>query len=92
MGILVVIFGLLSGSLWAVLIGLLGRQRNIGFGWAFVLSLLLTPLIGLLITLLSDKKSIGQEKNWGCVAGILAVLALAFLVSAFVLLGTVTFI
>ena len=37
-------------------IGKLGEQRKIGFLLSFVLSLLLTPIIGLIITLLSKKK------------------------------------
>ena len=40
------------------LIGILGKNRKIGFGWSFVLSLFLTPLIGLIITLCSKKKSV----------------------------------
>lgn len=41
----------------AVLVGLVGRGRKIGFGWTFFWALLLSPLIGLIIALISDKKS-----------------------------------
>ena len=40
------------------LVGSLGKNRNIGFGWSFALSFLLSPLIGLIITLFSKKKDI----------------------------------
>lgn len=42
----------------AALIGQLGKSRNIGFGWSFALSLFLSPIIGLIITLLSKKKDV----------------------------------
>ena len=38
----------------AVLVGVLGGKRKIGFGWAFFWALILSPLIGLVIALLSD--------------------------------------
>lgn len=41
----------------SLLIGKLGEKRKIGFGWSFALSLLLSPLIGLIITLASKKNS-----------------------------------
>ncbi len=40
----------------SLLVGLLGDKRKIGFGWSFVLSLFLSPIIGLIITLFSKKK------------------------------------
>lgn len=40
----------------ALVIGLLGNNRKIGFAGAFFLSLLLSPLIGLIITLCSKDK------------------------------------
>ena len=42
----------------AALIGQLGKNRNIGFGWSFALSLFLSPIIGLIITLCSKKKDV----------------------------------
>lgn len=42
----------------AALIGQLGKNRKIGFGWSFALSLFLSPIIGLIITLCSKKNDI----------------------------------
>jgi uncharacterized protein YacL len=50
-----IIIGLL---IFSALVGLVGKNRKIGFGWSFVLSLFLSPIIGLIITLLSKKKDI----------------------------------
>lgn len=50
--------------LWIVLcfvVGSVGNQRNIGFTGAFFLSLLLSPLIGLIFAFSSDKKSEKQQ-------------------------------
>ena len=67
-----------------VLVGLLGSRRNIGFGWAFILSLLLSPLVGLIIVLISNPLPEGAERKLGClgyVFGILGAIALiAFLI------------
>ena len=49
-GVVLVIFVL------SVLVGLLGKKRKIGFGWSFGISLILGPIIGLIITLISKKK------------------------------------
>lgn len=78
MTLLTLIFGALTGSLLAVLVGLVGRKRRIGFGWAFVLSLVFTPLVGLVVTLISDPLPDGTER-WGCLAPFLALLALLIL-------------
>lgn len=40
----------------AALIALLGKDRKIGYGWAFVCCLFLSPIIGLIIILCSKKK------------------------------------
>lgn len=42
---------------FAILVGLLGNNRKIGFGWAFFWSIVLSPLIGLIIVLVTDSKS-----------------------------------
>ena len=76
---LIILFGLFSGCLLSVLVGLLGSKRNIGFGWAFILSLIFTPLVGLIITLLSSEKNGYEEKNYGCIGTILGILGLIFL-------------
>lgn len=44
---LVILFGALSGCLLSVLVGVIGSRRRIGFGWAFLISLIFTPLVGL---------------------------------------------
>lgn len=67
--------GLLTGSLLAMLVGLLGARRKIGFGWAFLISVILTPFIGLIICLLSDPLPQGERK-WGCLGTILGILML----------------
>ncbi len=79
--VLILIFGLISGTLMAVLVGVLGSSRRIGFGWAFILSLVFTPLLGLIITLLSSPREGAQRRNIGCLGTILAFLGLVFLVT-----------
>lgn len=78
--VLVLIFALLSGCFLAALVGMLGRRRTIGFGWPFVLSLVFTPLVGLIIVLLSEKLPDGQKKGLGCIGGILAFLGFLYLI------------
>ena len=78
MGITLLIFGLLTDSFLAALVGLLGARRRIGFGWTFFLSVLFTPVVGLIICLLSDKLP-NNERNWGCLGSILAILTIALL-------------
>lgn len=41
--------------IFALLIGWLGSKRRIGFVWAFLASLFLSPILGLIITLCSKK-------------------------------------
>lgn len=76
MTISLIIFGLLSGSLFSVLVGLVGSRRHIGFGWAFILSLIFTPLIGLIFTLISEPLPSGEQR-WGCVATLILISVLA---------------
>ena len=42
----------------SLLVGLIGQNRKIGFGLSFVLSLILSPIVGLIITLFSKKKDV----------------------------------
>lgn len=52
--------------LWIVfsfVVGLIGSNRTIGFWGAFVLSLLLSPLIGLVITLVSKNEEDEKYKQ-----------------------------
>ena len=79
MGLSLLIFGLLTGSFLAALVGLLGARRKIGFGWTFFLSVLFTPLVGLIVCLLSDKLPNGERK-WGCLGSILAIITIALFV------------
>ena len=74
-----IIFGLLSGALIDILIGIIGSRRNIGFGWAFLLSIIFTPVVGLLITLISDPLPVG-ERRWGCIANLILICAILSLV------------
>ena len=71
-----IIFGLLTGSLLSVLVGLVGSRRHLGFGWTFILSVIFTPLIGLICTLISDPLPEG-ERRWGCVATLMFITILA---------------
>ena len=79
MSILAVIFGILSGCFLAVLVGI------IGFGWAFLISLIFTPLVGLIVALLTDPLP-GGGQRWGCVGTVVAILGLLFF-AAFLLLA-----
>jgi hypothetical protein len=71
---LTVLFGLLSGSLLAVLVGILGSKRNIGFGWTFLISLVFTPLVGLICALISDPLPQDEPRKWGCLGTLIAIL------------------
>jgi len=55
MGIIIFWIGL------SILIGAIGSSRNIGFAGALLVSLFLTPLIGLIVTLAS--KDVEEEKR-----------------------------
>ena len=45
----------------SLLVGVVGKERKIGFGFAFLWAILLSPIIGLVIALLSDKKKQEDE-------------------------------
>ncbi|MBQ5609779.1 MAG: hypothetical protein IIU85_05975 [Rikenellaceae bacterium] len=88
MGILLLIFGLLTGTALCALVGLVGSRRRLGFGWTFVISLIFTPLIGLIVALVSDPLPAG-EKRWGCLATVVGILTLALIAFlAVVIFGT----
>ena len=85
-------FGLTAGILLDVLVGLLGSRRNIGFGWAFIISVLFTPLIGLIAALISDPLPAGSEPKYGCLGfsfGCLGTIFMVLIVMA-LLLAAVT--
>jgi Na+-driven multidrug efflux pump len=52
------VFLLLVALGLSALVGQLGKNRKIGFGWSFALSFFLSPIIGLIITLCSKKNDI----------------------------------
>ena len=60
----ILIFAIVLGVGADALIGLIGSRRNIGFGWAFILSLLFTPLVGLIAVLLSERLPEGAEPKY----------------------------
>ncbi len=80
MSLLLIIFGLFSGCFVSVLVGLVGRTRRIGFGWAFILSLLFTPIVGLIITLLTDPLPTDREQSWGCVGVVLSIIGVLLMI------------
>lgn len=86
-------FGLLSGHLLLdVLVGLLGSRRNIGFGWTFIISILFTPLIGLIAALISNPLPAGAEPKYGCLGysfGCLGSIFMVLIVAA-ILFGILT--
>jgi len=83
------LFGLLSGCFLSVLVGLVGSRRRIGFGWAFLASLLFTPLVGLLVALISDPLPAGADRGLGCIGTLFGILGLLFLALFLLLLGGV---
>jgi hypothetical protein len=82
---LVILFGALSGCLLSVLVGVIGSRRRIGFGWAFLISLIFTPLVGLIVALLTDPLP-GEDRRWGCIGTLLALLGLVSLMVFLLLL------
>lgn len=87
MSILTLIFGLLGGCFLSVLVGIIGSRRRIGFGWAFLISVIFTPLVGLIIALLTDPLP-GGDQRWGCIGTFIAILGLLFLAAFLLLLLT----
>ncbi len=86
MSILTLVFGLLGGCFLSVLVGIIGSRRRIGFGWAFLISVIFTPLVGLIVALLTDPLP-GGDQRWGCIGTFIAILGVLFLM-AFLLLLT----
>ena len=82
----ILVFGFLSGGLLLdVLVGLLGSRRNIGFGWAFILSAIFTPLVGFILVLLSERLPEGSEPKYGCLGytfGLLGAILMVLIVTA----------
>lgn len=76
--VLVILGSLLLGCLLPALVGYLGSRRELGFGWAFVISLIFTPLVGLIFVLISNPLPVGSEPKVGCIGGCLSVAGLMF--------------
>ena len=87
MSILTLVFGLLGGCFLSVLVGIIGSRRRIGFGWAFLISVIFTPLVGLIVALLTDPLP-GGDQRWGCIGTFVAMLSLLFLAVFLLLLLT----
>ena len=89
----ILLFGLLSGHLlFDVLVGLFGSRRNIGFGWAFILSVLLTPIVGFILVLFSEPLPKNAEPKYGCLGqsfGCLGTIFMVLIVAA-ILFGLLT--
>ena len=79
MSILALIFGLLTDSLLAAIVGIIGSHRRIGFGWSFLISAFFTPLIGLIVTLCFPKLP-NRERKWGCLGGLIGFFVAALIV------------
>ena len=79
MPVLLLLFGLLAGCLFAVIVGLIGSHRRIGFGWAFLLSVATSPIIGLIVTLCIPKLE-NTERKWGCLGTLIGIVMLVLLV------------
>ena len=77
---LTVVFGVLSGCFLSVLVGILGSKRNIGFGWAFIISILFSPLIGAIAVLLSDPLPQGSAPKYGCLGFTFGVVGMIFMI------------
>ncbi|MBO7382016.1 MAG: hypothetical protein J6Y87_01195 [Muribaculaceae bacterium] len=85
-----VIFGLLTGTLLSILVGMFGARRKVGFTLTFLISLVLTPIAGIIVVLLSEKRKGGAD--YGCFARILSafgllsvvlILLIAIIIAAF---------
>lgn len=77
--VLVVLGALLLGCLLPALVGWLGSSRELGFGWAFLISLIFTPLVGLIFVLISNPLPAGSQPKIGCIGGCLSVAGLLLL-------------
>lgn len=77
----IIIFAVLSGLILDILVGLLGSRRNIGFGWAFIISVISTPIIGLVVTLLSARLPEGAEPRYGCLGKTFGCLGVLYIVA-----------
>lgn len=78
--LITLIFGALCfGCILPALVGWLGSRREIGFGWSFLISLIFTPLVGLIFVLLSSPLPKGAPAKMGCIGGCLSLVGLLLL-------------
>lgn len=86
-----VIFGLLTDTLLSVIVGLFGARRQVGFFLTFLISLLLTPIAGIIVVLLSDRRK--GPADYGCMGrlmstfglgSLLLILLMAIFIAAFI--------
>ena len=47
--------GIFIRVILSLLVGLIGRKRKIGFGWTFLICIIITPIIGIIAALCSKK-------------------------------------
>ena len=74
--LLLILGALFLGCLLPALVGWLGSKREIGFGWAFLISLIFTPIIGLIFVLLSNELPKGSVPKMGCIGGCLSMVGM----------------
>ena len=84
----ILIFAVILGVGVDAFIGILGSRRNIGFGWAFIISLCFTPIVGLIAVLLSQRLAAGTEPKYGCLGftfGLFGVVVMILIIMAILL-------
>lgn len=87
MSLFALFFGLMSGCFLSVLVGIVGQQAPHRFrAGPFWPAWLLTPLVGLLLALISDPLPVGTDRGLGCIGTLFGVLGLLFLVAFLFLL------
>ena len=52
------LFFLFVNVVISLLVAMLGRNRKIGYGWSFLMCLVLSPIIGLIIILFSKRNKV----------------------------------
>ena len=84
----IIVFAILMGVGIDAFIGIMGSRRNIGFGWAFIISLCFTPIVGLIAVLLSQRLPAGTEPKYGCLGftfGLFGMALIALIILAILL-------
>lgn len=77
--ITLILGALLFGCVLPALVGWIGSKRQIGFGWSFIISLIFTPLVGLIFVLISDPLPANSEPKLGCIGGLLSLVGILLL-------------